>query len=264
MKNLLLILPLLIVGCATTSEKIEHDAYDNIAVAKAKLAKLSDEEKQKMAEDVRKERLFNQPKDKPEDTYLFWDDQLNKIIKNSERIAKAKENEAYIKKLEIKKRKELEQWELDRLKRIAKAKEQEARKKQQILAGLKQRCSEYGFTGESNIAACIQREAQHDKELAMQKYELEKTRLALQQAKADAQSRTYQSSIYAQNETPIEEKEEDLPFLIKFLGDVAIGVAEAYADPAFHRDVQQQKQINQLRANQNQNNDVFRNCRPNC
>jgi hypothetical protein len=94
MKNILLTLMVFgLVGCATTSEKIEHDAYDNIAVAKAKLAKLSDEEKQKMAEDVRKERLFNQPKDKPEDTYLFWDDQLNKIIENSERIAKAKENE---------------------------------------------------------------------------------------------------------------------------------------------------------------------------
>ena len=114
-------------------------------------------------------------------------------------------------------------------------------RKKKILTDLKQRCDGYGFTGESNISACIQREAQHDKELAMQKYELEKTRLALQQA----QARTY-----AQNVTEPVPEEEDLPFLIKFLGDVAMGVAEAYADPAFHRDVQQQKQINQLKANQ--------------
>jgi len=124
------------------------------------------------------------------------------------------------------------------------AKQDESRnqkRKTKILADLKQRCEEYGFSGESNISACIQREAQHDKELAVQRYELEKTRLALQQA---------QSRAYAQNVTAAVPEEEDLPFLIKFLGDVAIGVAENLADPAFHRDVQQQKQINQLKANQ--------------
>tara|TARA_B110000483_G_C18021848_1_gene475312 strand:- start:48 stop:881 length:834 start_codon:yes stop_codon:yes gene_type:complete len=127
-------------------------------------------------------------------------------------------------------------------------KQDESRKqerKKKILADLKQRCNGYGFTGESNISACIQREAQHDKELAMQKYELEKTRIALQQAQSQAQSRAYVQSL-----PPVAEEEEEIPWLIKFLGDVAIGVAEGYADPAFHRDVQQQKEINQLKANQ--------------
>ncbi len=108
------------------------------------------------------------------------------------------------------------------------AKQQETYRKQEVLAQLTQRCEEYGFTGESNISACIQREAQHDKELAMQRLELQRS--------------------YAQNVTEPVQEEEDLPFLIKFLGDVAIGVAETIADPAFQRDLQQQRQINQLRA----------------
>ncbi|MDA9799528.1 hypothetical protein N9C68_00515 [Gammaproteobacteria bacterium] len=133
----------------------------------------------------------------------------------------------------------------------------EKQKKEKILIDLTQRCEEYGFTGESNISACIQREAQHDKELAMQKYELQKTRVALQQAQSQAQARTY-----AQSLPPVVEEEEDLPFLIKFLGDVAIGVVENLADPAFQRDMQQQRQINELKANQNR--DIYRDCRPNC
>ena len=91
----------------------------------------------------------------------------------------------------------------------------------------------------------------------MQKQELRETRVALQQAQSQAQSRAY-----AQSLPPVVEEEEDLPFLIKFLGDVAIGVAENLADPAFQRDMQQQRQINELKANQNR--DIYRNCRPNC
>ena len=179
------------------SLKNQEDAYANIAVAKAKLAKLSDEERKKISADIRNERLIYEKNNKSLD--------FNNQTDRSERIKKEKEREAI--------------------------------KKQKILADLKQRCDEYGFTGESNISACIQREAQHDKELAVQKYELEKTRLALQQA----QSRTY-----VQNVTEPVQKEEDLPFLIKFLGDVAIGVADAYADPAFQRDLKLQQQINNL------------------
>ena len=76
----------------------------------------------------------------------------------------------------------------------------------------------------------------------MQRLELEKTRLALQQA----QSRTY-----VQNVTEPVQKEEDLPFLIKFLGDVAMGVAEAYADPNRIMIENQQQQINSLKRQSN-------------
>jgi hypothetical protein len=131
---------------------------------------------------------------------------------------------------------------LAREKRLAKeSTRKEEEEKKRIIIGLTQRCAEYGFTGESNISACIQREAQHDKELAMQKYELQKTRVALQQAQSQAQSLP-----------PVVEEEEEAPWLIKFLGDVAIGVAEGYEHQAMHPTPPAPKQ------------DIFRNCRPNC
>jgi hypothetical protein len=158
-------------------------------------------------------------------------------------VARDDEDKVYFKDLEdyeLRQEQNKRAEEINRQTKIATRKREEEeteRRKQNIIIGLTQRCEEYGFTGESNISACIQREAQHDKELAMQRYELEKTRLALQQA----QSRTY-----VQNVTEPVQKEEDLPFLIKFLGDVAIGVADAYADPAFQRDLKLQQQINNL------------------
>jgi len=131
---------------------------------------------------------------------------------------------------------------LAREKRLAKeSTRKEEEEKKRIIIGLTQRCEEYGFTGESNISACIQREAQHDKELAMQKYELQKTRVALQQAQSQAQSLP-----------PVVEEEEEAPWLIKFLGDVAIGVAEGYEHQAMHPTPPAPKQ------------DIYRNCRPNC
>ncbi|MDB4043673.1 hypothetical protein N9507_05555 [Gammaproteobacteria bacterium] len=48
------------------------------------------------------------------------------------------------------------------------------RKKLAVINALKDRCISYGFTGNNNIAACIQREAQHD-------YELEQKQLMAQQ-----------------------------------------------------------------------------------
>ena len=106
-----------------------------------------------------------------------------------------------------------------------------AQEKRYVLQNLKSRCIDYGFNGELNIMACIQMEAQHDKELAMQKLELQRAN--------------------AENITKSSEEEEDLPFLIKFLGDVAVGVAEGMTDPAFQMHIQQQREINRLKANQN-------------
>ena len=180
-----------------------------------------------------------------------WEDKQAELkIANQEDTA---ERKATLEKQAIAKKQRIKNQQIRAAQLEMEKKEKLQKQKEKILADLKQRCEEYGFSGESNISACIQREAQHDKELAVQRYELEKTRLALQQA---------QSRAYAQNVTAAVPEEEDLPFLIKFLGDVAIGVAENLADPAFHRDVQQQKQINQLKANQNR--DIFRDCRPNC
>ena len=130
----------------------------------------------------------------------------------------------------------------------------EKQKKEKILTDLTKRCEEYGFSGESNISACIQREAQHDKELAIQKLELQKTKKALQQS----QSRTY-----AQNVTEPVEEEEDIPFLIKFLGDVVLGVAEQYPaakleaqkrQEAYNRGVRRGEENQRARCNNQQGN----------
>tara|TARA_B110000003_G_scaffold131663_1_gene133774 strand:+ start:302 stop:925 length:624 start_codon:yes stop_codon:yes gene_type:complete len=59
--------------------------------------------------------------------------------------------------------------------------------KKNIYANLKQRCEDYGFTGESNISACIQREAQVDVALAKQQHEID---LLNQQAAAEAEDDT--------------------------------------------------------------------------
>ena len=114
----------------------------------------------------------------------------------------------------------------------------EQEEKQRLIASLTKRCEDYGFTGDNNIAACIQREAQHDKELEMQKWELEKTRLALQQA----QSRTYVQQ---------QPEEEEVPLLIQMLGDIAVGVAEGYKNQQIYQQPQQKQSI-------------YRNCKPNC
>jgi hypothetical protein len=116
--------------------------------------------------------------------------------------------------------------------------DQEQEEKQRLIASLTKRCEDYGFTGDNNIAACIQREAQHDKELEMQKWELEKTRLALQQA----QSRTYVQQ---------QPEEEEVPLLIQMLGDIAVGVAEGYKNQQIYQQPQQKQSI-------------YRNCKPNC
>ena len=173
---------------------------------------------------------------------------LDCVITRSDRQNMPEESEVFYLGLEdyqLRQEQNKRAEEINRQTKIATRKREEEetkRRKQNIIIGLTQRCEEYGFSGESNISACIQREAQHDKELAMQRLELQRT--------------------FAQNLTEPVPEEEDLPFLVKFLGDVAMGVAENLADPNFHRNLQQQKETNQLKANQNR--DIWRDCRPNC
>mgnify|MGYP001336199631 CR=1 FL=1 len=128
---------------------------------------------------------------------------------------------------------------------VVKRRESEEERKLAILSELRERCISFGFTGNNNIATCIQREAQTDKKLAMQKLELTRTMLALEQA----QSRTYM-----QNQTQ-PKQEEDLPWLIKFLGDVIVETSEAYANKS-KNDV--------IYPKDKKTNDIHKNCRPNC
>ena len=88
----------------------------------------------------------------------FNDLEEYKYIQEEElRIAKEKRNRQYELELETLKQQELEQIQ----------------KKEQKLTELIVRCKGYGFTGESNIAACVQREVQHDLELAQQEQRLQ-------------------------------------------------------------------------------------------
>ena len=300
MKNLLLILPLLIVGCASNPSILSNETLERLSkerqesalrdiekdkeevrATKEKISKMSDEEKILIAQKVRNQRVAEEEKvnfntycyDKfyGESTEIsacvqiaseYISDNQNsilklqsyltsdkgwKLIKELAKDMREREQENlkncmvayagdYDSRIEcLRKANDFSEEQYESLAQaVSVAREKE---KAKILADLKKRCEGYGFSGESNISACIQREAQHDKELAVQRYELKKTRLALQQA---------QSRAYAQNVTEPVQKEEDLPFLIKFLGDVAVGVAEAYADPNRAMIENQQQQINNL------------------
>lgn len=154
------------------------------------------------------------------------------IWNSSEEYLTYNVNQARIKKEYEESSRRLQQQQLQR------KLDQEQEEKQRLIASLTKRCEDYGFTGDNNIAACIQREAQHDKELEMQKWELEKTRLALQQA----QSRTYVQQ---------QPEEEEVPLLIQMLGDIAVGVAEGYKNQQIYQQPQQKQSI-------------YRNCKPNC
>ena len=91
-----------------------------------------------------------------------------------------------------------------------------------IINQLKNRCASYGFDGDSNISACIQREAQHDKEMAIQELELQRARVALQKA---------QSQSYVQPVAEVK-AEEKLHWTVKFLGDIIKEYPEARAKAA--------------------------------
>ena len=122
--------------------------------------------------------------------------------------------------------------------------EERRAEKERIVAELRKRCVSYGFTGDNNIAACVQREAQHDLELAQQERALK-----LAQQRIDNQSR--QAQVQTQAQTPV--VEEEVPWWLEFLADVAIGVAEGYKQNAIHNS-----------QHKNEKKDIFRDCRPNC
>ena len=124
-------------------------------------------------------------------------------------------------------------------------KTREEEKKLAIMNQLKKRCASYGFTGDSNISVCIQREAQHDREITLQKLELQRSRLALQKS---------QSNSYVQPVAQVK-AEEELHWTAKFLLNVVEGAAEAYVN---------QSQHNLMHSNDKKTNDIHKNCRPNC
>jgi hypothetical protein len=118
--------------------------------------------------------------------------------------------------------------------------EERRAEKERMVAELRERCASYGFSGDENIAACVQREAQHDLELAQQEraLRLAQQRLANQSRQPQAQTQVV---------------EEEVPWWLQFLADVAVGVAEGYEQNAIHNS-----------QHKNEKKDIFRDCRPNC
>lgn len=115
---------------------------------------------------------------------------------------------------------------------LEKKKQEEEQKKLAVIHALKDRCISYGFTGSNNIAACVQREAQHDYELEQQKYQFQLAQQQLQATQID----------------------EGVPWWMETLGAVAEGAAEGYKQAAI---------INSMNSKY-QKKDIYRYCRPNC
>ena len=115
-------------------------------------------------------------------------------------------------------------------------KKQNESKRLAVIHALKERCISYGFTGNNNIAACVQREAKHDYEIEQQKYQVE----LLRQQLATQNNQTIVS--------------EDIPWWLEILGAVAEGAAEGYKQAAL---------INAMDSRY-EKKDIYRYCRPNC
>ena len=115
-------------------------------------------------------------------------------------------------------------------------KKQQEEKRLAIIHALKERCISYGFTGNNNIAACVQREAKHDYEIEQKDYELELAR---------------QQIIAQQNQQPVP---TEVPWYLSILEAVSEGIAEGYERKAL---------IQSLDARY-QRKDIYRYCRPNC
>ena len=116
---------------------------------------------------------------------------------------------------------------------LEKKKQEEEQMKLAVIHALKDRCVSYGFTGSNNIAACVQREAQHDYEIEQKEYEL---KLALQTLQNQSQT------------------EEGIPWWGLILGGIAEGAAEGY----------KQSQIIKSLDSRYERKDIYRYCRPNC
>lgn len=118
-------------------------------------------------------------------------------------------------------------------------KEEEASRKRAVIQALKDRCISYGFEGSNNIAACVQREAQHDYEIEQKEYELRLTKAKLDALTAQ---QTY--------------VEEEPSLWLSILGALAEGVAEGYKQSQIISALDQRYEP--------RNRDIYRYCRPNC
>ena len=124
---------------------------------------------------------------------------------------------------------------LDKEAEIKAEREMEERKLA-VIHALKERCISYGFSGSNNIAACVQREAQHDYEIEQKEYELQLTKQQLLTQKNQQQV------------VP------EMPWYLLALEALAKGIEKGY---------EQQALINAMDSRY-ERKDIWRYCRPNC
>lgn len=115
-------------------------------------------------------------------------------------------------------------------------KREQEEKKMAVIHALKERCISYGFTGSNNIAACVQREAQHDYEIEQKEYELQLTK---------------QQLLAQQNQQQVAPQ---VPWYLSILEGVAEGIAEGY----------KQQALIQTMDSRYEKKDIYRYRRPNC
>ena len=130
-----------------------------------------------------------------------------------------------------------------------KLKEQKEQQKFAVIKALKERCVTYGFTGDNNIAACVQREAQHDYDIEQKEYEL---KLAQYQLRAQQN----QNQLLAQQSQP--QVAPEVPWYLQALEAVALGLAEGIEEGY------KQKALIQTMDARYAKKDIYRYCRPNC
>ena len=128
-------------------------------------------------------------------------------------------------------------------------KKQQEEKRLAVIYALKERCESYGFTGSNNIAACVQREAQHDYEIEQKEYEL---KLAQHQLRAQQN----QNQLLAQQSQP--QVAPEVPWYLQALEAVALGLAEGIEEGY------KQKALIQTMDARYAKKDIYRYCRPNC
>jgi hypothetical protein len=262
MKKLLALLLLFgIVGCASVAPKaiptwsdtslcidMLGESTENISEYRECMKKANEQSSMKdYSKDVRGARLQHERQLKLEEELLKA--QTERIESNKSAYTKnrcigilAKSTDNYPMYLECMKKFEKEyaeeqMAEVDAL--VASGinyKKQQEEKRLAVIHALKERCISYGFTGDNNIAACVQREAQHDYEIEQKEYQLQL-----------AQRQTYAQQNKKQ-EAP------ETPWYLFILEAVAEGVEEGY----------KQKALIQTMDARYAKKDIYRYCRPNC
>ena len=158
----------------------------------------------------------------------------------------------------------------------------------ELISKLKERCNDLGFTDEINIIKCVEREIKHDIEIEQQKYELQlaankirnqetqianlEADIASQKSQKEAQKRLAKQATKKKEWTAADQRQlerrlqrearaskNEVPWMLRFLGDVLVGVSEGMANP---NNVVIQNQARQQQINNQRRREILKNTAP--